>query len=125
MLEFAKTFRLKMQSALLVPIVFILLPAWCEAATFSNPLSAEGTSIGATELVGRIIQGVLSIAGVLAMAYIVVGGVKLILGYAQGSEEKVGQGKKTLLYAILGLVIAFGGYVIVSAIIQRTQFLIG
>ena len=47
------------------------------------------------------------------------------MGYSQGSEEKVSQGKRTLIFAIVGLIVAYGGYLIINAVIERTGFLIG
>ncbi len=46
----------------------------------------------------------------------------LIAGYffltASGSEQKIQQGKDTLKYAILGLVIAFGAWLIIDTILR-------
>lgn len=50
------------------------------------------------------IQGFLGIAAVAAVIFIIVGGIQLHLAF--GNDEGVGKAKKTLIWAIVGLVVS-------------------
>ncbi len=52
-----------------------------------------------------------SIIGALALAAFIYGGFVLIL--SQGNTEKIQHGRDIVLAAVIGLVVAFGGYVII------------
>ena len=60
----------------------------------------------------NIAQGLLGIVGALALGAFVYGGFLLII--SQGETEKVKKGTSALTAALIGLVIAFGGYMLVS-----------
>jgi len=51
----------------------------------------------------RFLKGFLAIAGATAVVFIIIGGMQMILGV--GKEEDIGKGKKTIIWAIFGLVI--------------------
>ncbi|MFA6521233.1 MAG: pilin [Candidatus Gracilibacteria bacterium] len=51
----------------------------------------------------RFLKGFLAIAGATAVVFIIIGGMQMILGV--GNEEAIGKGKKTIIWAIFGLVI--------------------
>lgn len=99
------------------------LPLQAAAQQFLNPLSEEGGSLSPQTIIGRLVQAFLSITGVIAMVYIIIGGMRII--FAAGNEEQVKRGKMTLLWAVLGLIIAFGGFIIVNTILEQTGFLVG
>ncbi len=63
-----------------------------------------------------IIQGFLAIVGIWAVIFIIVGGFQMVA--AAGNEEGVLKAKKTITYAILGLVIALLSFSMV-AIVQN------
>jgi hypothetical protein len=62
-------------------------------------------------LMFNIIRYLFGIIGGVALLYFVYGGFILIL--SQGNTEKVAQGKAVIVAAVLGIVIAFGGYALV------------
>jgi succinate dehydrogenase/fumarate reductase cytochrome b subunit len=68
------------------------------------------------ELLPFIFQLVLLGISVLALVYFLVGGVRFIV--SNGDESKTKAAKKTIVNAIIGLVIAFLSYIIVTAIIN-------
>lgn len=110
--------------------VFVLgiMPFVANAGSFRNPLAdpkGADAGLGVGVIVGRIVSGTLGIAGVLATLFIILGAIKLMIGFSQGAEDKIKQGKNTLVLAIVGLVVAFGGYLIINAVIERTGFLVG
>ncbi len=83
------------------------------ATTLYNPIQ---TSDSLTDLLLKIMQGFLTIIGAWAMAFIVIGGFKLVM--SQGDEEAVTKAKKSITWAVLGLVVALLAFSII-AIIQN------
>ncbi len=72
-----------------------------------------GTSIqDLVDLIGTIIDWMLLIAGVLAVAYLVYAGIQYIVGGPKADELA----KKQIVNAITGIVIIILSYVIVNAI---------
>lgn len=72
--------------------------------------------------IARIIQGFLGILGILLLCYIIYGGSLVFL--SGGSEDKVGEGKKVIQHAIIGLVIVLSAYsvtILVSRIVQGDE----
>ncbi len=102
---------------------FVFLPFLASGA----PLVPCGSSGGATfvpcnlcnliVLINNIVQFLLFKLG-LPIGVIAI----LVAGYffltASGSEQKIQQGKDTLKYAVLGLVIAFGAWLIIDTILR-------
>ncbi len=58
----------------------------------------------------------LPLAGVVAMAFIIIGGYQYMM--SAGDEEAAAQGKKTLTNAVIGLVIVILSYTIITVIIN-------
>lgn len=57
---------------------------------------------------------VIASAGAMAVIMIIIGGIEMLTAY--GNEEKIGNAKKTITYAIVGLVVAILSYAIVTII---------
>ena len=62
----------------------------------------------------EITRVVISIAGAMAFLFIIIGGIQILTAY--GDEEKITTAKKTITYAIIGLLVALLSYAIVSII---------
>ena len=84
------------------------------AAPPALPLPLGGVSV--PEIVGRVIQSVLGLAGVIALVMFIYGGVSWMT--AQGNTEAVGKAKKTLAWAAIGLALIFASYAIATAVIN-------
>ncbi len=69
-----------------------------------------------SDIVANIIQSLLGIVGVLALAMFVYGGITWMI--SGGSSEKIEQGKKTIVWAVLGLAIVFFSYAILDFILK-------
>jgi len=114
----------------IAPLI-LFIPVMAQATvgrTFTNPLAGgkvDTESVGVPEIVGRIVSGALGITGILALVFIIVGGWQVIIGSQEGKEDKIDKGKKTLVYAIIGLLVAFAGYIVINIVLGRTAFLIG
>ena len=87
------------------------------APVFNNPITQQPQSLPVSSVVGRVVQSVLGLSGILAVVFIIIGGTRIIL--ANGNEDQVKRGKDALLWAVIGIVIAFAGYVIVGFVLER------
>ena len=70
---------------------------------------------GDTGAFKQITNTILYIVGIIAVIMLIIGGVKYVL--SGGDSKKVTDAKNTVLYAIIGLVIAFLAYAIVNFVI--------
>lgn len=61
-----------------------------------------------------ITRTVIALAGATAVLFIIIGGIQILTAY--GNDEKLGNAKHTITYAIVGLLIALLSYAIVSII---------
>ncbi|MFA6993710.1 MAG: pilin [Patescibacteria group bacterium] len=95
----------------------ILLAAPAVAYT---PLSSD-LPLGKGKLpftvVGGLLNAVVGLVGSAAFIMVVYGGITWLM--AGGNEEKVGQAKKVIIWAVLGLIIIFSAYVIVSFVLSN------
>jgi glucose uptake protein GlcU len=65
-------------------------------------------------LLPTITKTIIEAAGVTAILFIIIGGIEILTAY--GNDEKIGKGKKTVTFAIVGLLISILSYAIVSII---------
>jgi hypothetical protein len=77
-----------------------------------NPLPEENL----TTMFLLIVRGFIAILGIWAVMFIIIGGFRMIT--AAGNEETYGQAKKTVTWAVLGLIVAMLSFSIV-AIVQN------
>lgn len=89
----------------------------------SLPSISSGTQGGGGQAVrnyilnefgSRFMLGFLSIAAITSVIFIIVGGIQMYL--AMGNEEALGKAKKTVIWAIAGLVICILSVAIVQII---------
>lgn len=82
----------------------------------SSPLNPLGnTADGGPELYGRAIRLLLGFSGVAALLFFIWGG--LVLLTSRGNADKIKQGRDTLVWAVIGLVVAFSSYIILRFVI--------
>ena len=87
--------------------------------------NAQQCNMETDELVGNklfstlqtVINVVLSVLGFVAVAMLIIGGVTYQT--SQGDAAKVKKGKDTIMYGIIGLVVALLGYAIVNFILTN------
>lgn len=81
-----------------------------------NPFGGEGLtgskSIG--DLITRVLKILLTLAGIVAVLFIIIGGFLYITSY--GNEQQAEKGKKALQYALMGLGIVILSYVLVYVV---------
>lgn len=68
-----------------------------------------------TAIVSNIINVILYVIGILAVAFIIYGGVKYAM--SAGDSAKVKSAKDTIMYAVIGLIVAILAYAIVNFVI--------
>lgn len=82
-----------------------------------HPLNPLGdTTGGAPELYGRIIRLLLGFTGVAALLFFIWGGIELLT--SRGNQDKVKSGRDTIVWAIIGIFVAFSSYVILRYVIR-------
>lgn len=89
-----------------------LLPNFALAATLANPLGESDLRV----IIGNVIQSVLGLVGVIALVMFIWGGMQWML--SGGDSKKVQSGKDTLIWALIGLVVIFTAYTLVSTLIK-------
>ncbi len=71
---------------------------------------------GPQALIPRAINLMLFIVGILAIFMLIWGGIRYVI--SGGNQEKVKDAKNTILYAIIGLVVAILGYAVINWVIS-------
>lgn len=102
----------------LVPALPALLFPATALAQGLGTVPAPGGTLGGNDLVGAIIlilNGLLVLAGVVALVYLIMGGVRYIT--SGGDDDAIGTAKNTILYAIIGLIVIGVAAVAVNFII--------
>lgn len=84
-----------------------------------DPFPSLPLPLGATTpeaVIGNIIRTAIGLAGIVALVMFVYAGAKLML--AGGNVKQVDDAKKTLIWAVIGLIAIFVSYAAVSALIK-------
>jgi len=100
-------------SSIFFTLAGIILPASQALAQASdlNPIQAGSGS----ELYGRIIRAFLGVIGTAALLFVVIGGFTMLT--SQGNPEKIKAGRDTILWAAIGLLVAFSSWIILRFVI--------
>jgi hypothetical protein len=115
---------------LAAPLMSVAMPQAAFAAgvdVFSNcgSTGASGTQIcgakddsnGFNKLMQNIISTLLVVLGMIAVVMIVIGGIRYTT--SNGDPSQVKSAKDTILYAVVGLVVAIMAYAIVNFVISQ------
>lgn len=99
-----------------VILLFVLLtPIIIFAVDVDNPLGETDIQ----EIIGNIVNAILGVVGLVAVAMIVYGGV--LFSISGGNQDTLDKAKKTITYAVVGLIIALLSYAIVNFIIGAVE----
>jgi type IV secretory pathway VirB2 component (pilin) len=119
--------------AIMAMFSFILLPSAQAAVAGDTILDGLNTTAGSTELpqgttdlkatIGTIIQVFLGFLGIIAVVIIIYAGFTWMT--AGGDDTKVGNAKKLIINATVGIVIILAAYIITSFIITEVQTSLG
>ncbi|MEK6847172.1 MAG: pilin [Nanoarchaeota archaeon] len=69
-------------------------------------------------VVQNVINALVVIAGIVAVAMIIYAGYKFVM--SEGDSEKISSARKTLIYAIVGLIFIFLSFVFLNVIAKFT-----
>ena len=83
--------------------------------SLANPLNTTDPN----ELIGNIIKTLLGVVGGIALIFFIYGGFMMLI--SGGSKDRVDTGRKTLLWATIGLLVVFGSYGLVDAIFSAIE----
>lgn len=82
-----------------------------------NPL---GTKVGTLQdVVANIISAVLALTGSAALIILIYGGVTLL--FSAGNQEKVAKAKSIIIWAIIGVAVILGSYLILRFVFYVLQ----
>lgn len=81
-----------------------------------EPIPPESTPTSISQILANIILYILGFSAALAVLFIIIGGLRFIV--SSGDQNAADQGKKIILYAILGLIVIIFSFVIVTFVIQ-------
>ncbi|MBU2213593.1 pilin [Patescibacteria group bacterium] len=84
------------------------------AGLFGDTPDLGGPSGGIEDTVIDVIKAILSFMALVAVVIIVIAGIRLVV--SQGEQEAVEKSKKTILYAVIGLIIILLAQAIVDFI---------
>jgi type IV secretion system pilin len=88
------------------------------AAALAQSLRPLG-SVTLPEIIGRVVSMILGLLGSISLLMFIYGGIVWMT--AQGNDEKIKKAKNTIVYAILGLIVAFLSYTIVSYLMTTVE----
>lgn len=66
--------------------------------------------------INLIINAVLALVGTVALLFLIIGGYQYIT--SSGNSEAIEKAKKTILYSIIGLIVAILSFIIINAVIS-------
>ncbi len=81
-----------------------------------DPLPNSGGGDPASGAMNTVFLITISILGAVSFLMIVIGGLRYIL--SEGSPESMSKAKNTIIYALVGLVIAMTAFAIVSLVVK-------
>jgi hypothetical protein len=82
-------------------------------------ISGSQTLTGPSGLIYRVLSLMLFIAGALAVVFVVIGGYQYIT--SAGNEEQSEKGKKTLVNAIIGIVVIVLSFTIINVVVNTVS----
>ncbi|MEO5499573.1 MAG: pilin [Candidatus Saccharimonadales bacterium] len=88
----------------------------CDTNTNPND-STKNLGDGLTGLIKKIIDILLFIIGAVAVIMIIIGGIRYVV--SGGDQGAVTGAKNTILYAVVGLVVAIMAYAIVNFVVSK------
>lgn len=88
-------------------------------ADCAKPTNAPSQLFGPTSIFVTITNIMLFIIGAIAVVMLIVGGIRYVV--SAGDQNAVTSAKNTILYAIIGIVVAFLAYAAVSFVSNQLQ----
>lgn len=104
---------------LVLSVALFMLPDSAFAQTLSTDelKNPAGSGVTLINIVQTVINVLLSIIGVIAVVMLIIGGIRYTT--SQGDEKAITGAKNTILYAIIGIVVAFAAFALVTFVINQ------
>ncbi|NQV90815.1 hypothetical protein HQ487_05440 [Candidatus Uhrbacteria bacterium] len=97
-------------------VLLLLAPSSVFAARLYNPLGEGVTDI--RTVIARIINAILSVTGSIALLMFIYGGFLFLIS---GGGENVKKGKEVMKWAVIGLAVIIGAYMLVSTVVTALE----
>jgi hypothetical protein len=97
----------------------LLIPGVSLAAVEGSITPIDGGVWTVAAILERVTNWVLGFTGLVAIMFLVYGGLQYII--SAGNKDKAEAAKKTILYAVIGLVVVALSYVIVSFVTTNVK----
>lgn len=108
----------KVSAAITSVVVYVLSAGQAFAVASPSPLFTDPSTIGNTKGVGDVQQLVINLiftlAGFLAVAYFMYGGVRWIT--SRGDKNAVTDARRTIVSALIGMVLVAGAYFAINTV---------
>lgn len=82
----------------------------------ANETAADGSEKDIIWYIGAVINAVLGLVGIVAVVVMIVGGISFIT--SQGDPGKVTKARNTILYGVIGIVVALLAFAIVNFVLK-------
>lgn len=97
----------------IIALLFLAMPLSAKAqVVLTNPLGTTDVRL----IAANLIQGALGLSGTIALIMFIYGGIVWMT--SAGNTEAITKGKKTLVWAILGIIIIMSAFVIVRTVFE-------
>ena len=110
-------------AGMLVPLASPVGAAVCDASAVECAKRGAGTTGTSTTTLPALIKSIVNIMlfliGAIAVIMIIIGGIKYVT--SNGDSSGVTSAKNTILYAVVGLVIATMAYAIVNFVLTNVK----
>ena len=112
-------------SLLLAPVPTVLaapvdvFTETCKNNSGDAVLCSKSDGSGIFTVIKQVIQVMLIVAGIVAVIMIVIGGIKYTT--SNGDQAHVKSAKDTILYSVIGLVVAIISYAIVTYVLKNLK----
>lgn len=97
-------------------VLLLILPSTIKAGPLSILFPTNIPRNSFQELLDKIINALVGIASSIALWFLIVGAFQYIT--SAGNPEGVSKAKNTILYAIIGLLVTIGSFVVIKFIIN-------
>ena len=102
---------------------FVAAPSYAATDVCSSSANAavkeaagcSGTKDGLPKAIEKIVNAIILVLGIVAVIFVIIGGVQYMT--SSGDSGKTEKAKKTIIYALIGLVICALSYAIVNWVI--------
>ena len=103
----------KMFKAIFASLAFLPTTVF---ATIAPPTPPSGVSnLGLIETINKVSSAILAIIGVIAVLFLIIGGFQYVT--SAGNPDSVQKAKSTILYAIIGLIVAILAWSVVKFVL--------